>query len=266
MSKQSPTSDALLAKVKSRLKGLQDNTKRATGTWKPQPGEQTIRLVPYKFTDFPFIELYFHYDLAKENLLSPVSSGNPDPVVEYAEKINSEGTRESWLLSRKLMPTMRTYVPVIVRGEEDKGVKFWGIGKRTYEEILQIMDDSDYGNIFDPHTGTDLKVTFITADEAGNKYGKINVNAKRNASPLGDSDAQIEKFLNDQKPITDIYKEKTYDELMEALKEWLKTDAEKADTETTDIKEAPTVTEEDKNVVKKAGEKFDEFFNKDKSE
>jgi len=261
---KSPTSDALLAKVKNRLKGLQENTKRTSGTWKPK-GEHVIRLVPYKFADYPFIELYFHYDLSKEHLLSPTSFSNPDPIVEYAEKIKAEGTRESYLLSLKLTPTMRTYVPVIVRGEESQGVRFWGIGKRTYEEILQIMDDPDYGNILDPHTGTDLKVTFVSAQESGTKYGTISVQPKRNTSPLADSEELIDKFLNEQKAISDVYKEKTYDELKEALLKWLESDTKEEEVaEPSQAEEAKMSEEDEKNVVKKADDAFNKFFDGDK--
>ena len=38
-------------------------------------------------------------------------------------------------------PKMRTYVPVLVRGKESEGVKFWGFGKLVYQELL----GDDYG-------------------------------------------------------------------------------------------------------------------------
>jgi len=253
--------DALLSSVKNRLKNLQDSNKRTAGIWKPT-GDHTIRLLPYKFADFPFVELYFHYDLGKENLLSPISFGDPDPIVKYAEKIKSEGTKESYILSRKLMPTLRTYAAVIVRGEEDQGVRFWGFGKQTYEEILKLMDDPDYGNILDPHTGTDLKVSFISAEDAGNKYGKITVKGARNSSKLSSDEATIQKWLSNQKPITDIYKVKTYDELMDSLRDWLES---KDDNETTASKETESKKEpvtDDTNIVSKASDAFNKYFNK----
>lgn len=261
------TSDALLASVRNKLKNLQDSNKRTVGIWKPT-GEHVVRLLPYKFSDFPFIELYFHYDLGKENLLSPTSFGDPDPIVQYADKIKAEGTRESYILSRKLMPTLRTYAAIIVRGEEDQGVRFWGFGKQTYEEILKTMDDPEYGNILDPHTGTDLKVSFMSAEEAGNKYGKITVKGARNSSKLAPNDETIQKWLNNQKPITDIYKVKTYDELMESLKTWLdskdETDAATTGThESAEAKSKPTV--EEVNTVSKATEAFSKYFPKDKN-
>ena len=33
-------------------------------------------------------------------------------------------------------PKMRTYVPILVRGAESEGVKFWGFGKQVYTELF----------------------------------------------------------------------------------------------------------------------------------
>ena len=34
---------------------------------------------------------------------------------------------------------MRTYVYVLVRGEESEGIKFWGFGKTVYQELLKLF-------------------------------------------------------------------------------------------------------------------------------
>ena len=36
-------------------------------------------------------------------------------------------------------PKLRTFVPVVVRGEEGEGVRFWGFGKTVYQEILVTL-------------------------------------------------------------------------------------------------------------------------------
>lgn len=256
----------ILDLVKKRLRQFSDASNKSSGLWKPT-GEHTIRLVPYKYSDYPFIELYFHYDFAGKNLLSPISFDLPDPIVETAEKLKASGDKESYKLAMKLYPKMRTYVPVLVRGEEDQGIRFFGMGKTVYEEILKIMDDPDYGNIFDPYTGTDLVITYQTPEEVGNDFGKTSIRAKRNTSRLADSDEKIEEYLNNQKPITDIYKMYTYDELFEILKEWLNSDRE-VDTEEKPKKSAVSdkvsdseEREEDyTDAVKKADEAFDKLF------
>jgi len=58
-----------LEAIKRKLNQLQSQTKRQDFLWKPEPGKQQIRIVPYQHNkDNPFQELYFHYDLGKKEL------------------------------------------------------------------------------------------------------------------------------------------------------------------------------------------------------
>ena len=83
--------------------------------------------MPYKHQpDNPFIELFFHYQINNRTYLSPKSFGRPDPIVEFAEKLTRSGDKDDYRMGRSLMPKMRTFVPVIVRGEEAEGVRFLG--------------------------------------------------------------------------------------------------------------------------------------------
>ena len=124
--------------IKKRLTQLQATNNRTSNLWKPQPGKSQIRIVPYKHnTDSPFIELFFHYDLGGKSYLSPMSFGRPDPIEEFAQKLKGSGSKEDYQLSRKLEAKMRTFAPVIVRGEEKQGVKFWGFGKTVIKNYYQ---------------------------------------------------------------------------------------------------------------------------------
>ena len=248
-----------LDKMKQRLKSLQEATNKTSGLWRPT-GKHQVRIVPYKFNkENPFIELWFHYDLGGKNYLSPKSFGDPDPILEFSDKLKATGDPESYKLSRKLMPKLRTYVPIVVRGEESQGVKFWGFGKNNYEEIMQIMTDEEYGDIVDPVTGTDLEVSYTSPEESGTTYGKINVIAKRTSTKLSDNAALLDKLMNDQKNITDIYKVLTYDELKDALEEWLNSmDDDGGDT----VKEEESISVSDieSTDVEKATEDFAKLF------
>ena len=87
--------------------------------WKPEPGKQVVRIVPYQYSpDFPFIELKWHYDFNgdKVSYLSPSSINERDPIVELANRL--EKVKETWQKGRKMQPKLRTYVPIIVRGKE----------------------------------------------------------------------------------------------------------------------------------------------------
>ena len=81
--------------------------------------------------------------------LSPVSFGRPDPINEFAGKLKSTGEKDEWIQGKRLEPKMRTFAPVLVRGKEQEGVKFWGFGKTVYQELLGFIADPDYGDISD---------------------------------------------------------------------------------------------------------------------
>jgi len=257
MAKQNP----LLAQVRKTLKGLQENTKKTEGLWKPT-GEHTIRIVPYKHADYPFIELYFHWGIDNKNYLSPKSFGHADPFEEFADKLLATKDKQSYQLSKSLRAKLRVYVPILVRGEESEGVRFWAFGRNTYEEILKIMSDPDYGDITDVHNGTDLVLLFQTPEEAGNSFGKTSIRAKRNTSPLAESEKLISKYLEEQKQITDIYKELEYDELKEVLESWIANKPEEKVAE--DAEEKEEVIKESAETVKKAEDAFTKLFNEDK--
>ena len=77
-----------LEAIKRKLNQLQTTGARRDNLWKPEPGKQVVRIVPYQHDrNNPFQELYFHYDLCKKNYLSPVTNGKDDPVVEFCEKL-----------------------------------------------------------------------------------------------------------------------------------------------------------------------------------
>ena len=74
--------------VRKRLKNLQANTNRNSFLWKPEPGDNNVRIVPYQHNkENPFVELYFYYDLGKKSYLSNYTFGEPDPIVEFSDKL-----------------------------------------------------------------------------------------------------------------------------------------------------------------------------------
>ena len=88
--------------IRNKLNKLQTTNQRVSNLWKPEPGKNQLRIVPYQHNkDNPFMELYFHYDLGKRNFLSPVTFGEPDPVVEFAEQLKSSGNSDDWKLGKK---------------------------------------------------------------------------------------------------------------------------------------------------------------------
>ena len=251
--------------VRKRLAQLQTSSTRTTNLWKPQPGKSQIRIVPYKLNpDTPFIELFFHYDLGGKSYLSPVSFGRPDPIEEFADKLKSSGNREDWRLGKKLEAKLRTFAPVVVRSEEQEGVKFWGFGKTVYQELLSVIADPDYGDIADPINGRDVVVEFKTAEEIGASFPKTTIRVKPNQTPITEDRTLLKNLLDEQKDIREIYSELTYDELAEALQSWLNPNEDGGDEEKKEVKKttSTTISQAAVQSTTNAGSAFDDLFNK----
>ena len=244
--------------IRKRLGQLQTTNNRTSSLWKPQPGKTQIRIVPYAFNkDNPFIELFFHYNLNNRSYLSPISFGRPDPIEEFAQKLKASGNKEDYQLSKKLEAKMRTFAPVIVRGEENEGVRFWGFGKTVYQELLSIIADPDYGDITDPVNGRDVVVEFISAEETGASYPTTKIRVKPNQTSISDDPTILEKVKSSQKDIRDIYQELSYEELTNVLNEWLNPSEDSSSDETTETQSQSF----EQNKAKDTSEAFDELFN-----
>ena len=246
--------------IKNRLSQLQTTNTRTSNLWKPSPGTQIVRIVPYKFNqDNPFIELYYHYDLGGKNYLSPISFGRPDPIEEFAQKLKSSGSKDDYRLGRKVEAKMRTFAPVIVRGEEKEGVRFWGFGKTVYQELLSIIADPDYGDITDTTNGRDVAVEFKTAEETGKSFPATSIRVKPNQTPITEDASVLETIKESQKNITEIYQERSYDELTQALSEYLNGDSSsEEETKKEEVKETVPASSYDK---KETSDAFDDLFN-----
>ena len=241
--------------IKNRLNQLQTTTSTKNSFWKPEPGKTQIRIVPYKFNkDNPFQELFFHYQFENKTMVSPVTYGRPDPINEFSTKLKSTGVKDDWIQGKRLEPKMRTYAPVIVRGQESEGVKFWGFGKTVYQELLSIIADPDYGDITDPINGRDITVEKQTPAEAGNQYGKTTIRVKPNMTPLTENKEQLKSMIESQVDINELYTEPSYDELKEVLDRYMNPEATEEETEEESTEEPVATT------VSDAGDAFDELF------
>ena len=252
-----------LTKIKSRLESLKSTQNKTTAVWKPNPGKNVIRIVPYAHNpENPFIELLFHYNMNGKTYLSPATFGRPDPIVEFANKLKKSGDKEEWKTGRSLEPKLRPYVPVLVRGAEHEGVKFWGMGKQVYQEILSIIADADYGDITDLKAGRDIVVEFKTAEETGKSFPETTIRVKPNQTPAFDpSDAALKEKVKNQKNVTELFPELSYEELASVMDTWLNSsqenaeDAEPAATTATEETEAAPAAPAPKSATAKAAVK-----------
>ena len=86
-----------LEKMRSKLEALQNRgEKKDSAFWRPEDGEQTIRIVPTADGD-PFKDYWFHYNVGNNpGFLSPKKNfGEDDPLNDFVRKLFNEGTEES---------------------------------------------------------------------------------------------------------------------------------------------------------------------------
>ena len=276
--------------IRAKLNALQTQNSRPSGEarknvfWKPAVGKQTIRIVPSVYNKSnPFSELFFHYGIDKNPIISPTNWGEKDPIVELAKQLRQSKDKESWRLARKLDPKMRVFVPIIVRGEESEGVKLWGFGKEIYMELLSMVEDEDIGDYTDIISGRDLNLTTVGADTTGTGFNKTTVRARTKESVLTEDQALLQIILNDQPDPLKVFSRMSFDDMKSVLQKWLVPEEEEGSiisepaTTFDDAKPAATATEElpwkkpanpftletqGKKVESKA-DKFDSLFNDD---
>jgi len=211
-----------LAAIRKRVQELSGQRRNSSvQLWKPGVGEYKVRGLPWKNAPdgMPFIERRFYYIGNNPGILAPSQFGKPDPINDLLRKLYSTGKPEDRLLAKKLQPKMRAYMPIIVRGEEDKGVLVWSFGKMVYQELLGMFTDEDAGDILDPEAGFDLKVNISQAQSK--QFMDTTVKARPKASKLHEDPEQVKKWLDAVPNIDDMYRQKTPQEIEKILNDWL---------------------------------------------
>lgn len=215
--------------------------------WKPQVGKTVIRILPLKSNPtYPFQEVFFHYNIKPFSFLALNNFGESDPIVKFAEELKATKSKENYQLANSLMPKMRVFVQVIVRGEEEKGVRLWEFSKETYTQLLGIMADEDYGDITSITDGFDITIEGKADTYKGKPVVKISsIRPKPKQSPISSKSTEAENWLQNQVDLFSLHRRHSYDEIKKFLEEWINKDSEteaKTETEAKVETEAKTET------------------------
>lgn len=240
-------------------KGKSNNEEKLKYFFKPGIGKHLIRFVPLKSNpENPFIELYMHYQFGKKTILSPINYGEKDPIVEFAKNLGKSSDPEDWKLAKKIKPKMRVFAPVIVRGEEDKGVRFYEFGTQIYTTLMALAADEEIGDFTDVLNGLDFKLDVVK----GATYQESSIRPSMKASKLSDDAKQIEKWLNDQLNPIDYYSRFTFDEIKGFLEDFLNPIEESVTATTTTEAHTAFATKEPVKVKKEVvtESEFDQLF------
>ena len=214
------------AKMKQKFQALQGKggDSKQNVFWKPQDGDQSIRIVPTADGD-PFKEFHFHYNVGKNaGFICPKKQHGKDcPVCNFAWHIYNEAKdnndAETLKLAKSLFPKKRFFSPVVVRGEEDQGVRLWGYGKMAYTELIQLVLNPDYGDITDVEGGTDLTINY--GKPAGASFPVTKIQPRRRPSAIAESKEDIQAILDGVPGFEENFNVKTSEEIEEMLSNFL---------------------------------------------
>ena len=156
----------------------------------------------------------------KTGFLCPKKNfGDECPVCDFVSKLYNDGDDDSVQMARKLVAKSRFFSPVVVRGEDAEGVKVWGYSKTVYEGLLQLVLNPDYGDITDPHNGTDLVLTYGKAP--GAMYPSTNITARRKTTAISADSDQMSEYLDSEPDFDNLFEVKSKEDVTAILDRFL---------------------------------------------
>ena len=161
--------------------------------------------------------------------------GEPDPICDFATtcwneytKTNDESYKEMF---KTMAPTLRVYVPIVVRGQEDKGIRWWSISPRTtYKEVLNHVRSGLRQNvdITDATEGLDLMVTVEPGFNGWLMPTTITTALK--PTPLAGTKAEIETIIDSVTEVETLFEYSPVEEMKIALDKHINPNADDSDS------------------------------------
>jgi hypothetical protein len=229
--------------LRRKLNQLTGQNKKSNLTWRPEEGrEYQIRVLAFPNNDGqPFVDRWYYYGIGGERapaIMSPHQFGMKDPIQELINRLREDGTDESRELCKKLYPKMRSFAAIVVRGEEDKGVRLWSFGKMIYQDLIKLMLDEDYGDITDPDSGRDLKIS--VTKQPGKTFADTKVTPRATQTPLSKDPGQAKQWMSTIPNMKDYDEILSADEIEKRVNDWLNgsTSAASEPTRRTEVTDA----------------------------
>jgi hypothetical protein len=276
--------------LKEKLQQLNRRTNNSNDIWKPKD-EHEVRLIPYPHGPEPFNEIHFHYEVGESPAIvcPKLNFGEDCAVCDFADRLKSwkdkngrdkpEVLRKSdFETFKKIQAKARVYVPMVERGKESEGPKFWGVTPNQSLEILQVCADSDRLSelgldandtkraldvIFRTDLAYDLKVSFRKPGEKGNtkSFTQIVITGGIKAKPLSKDKAQAQELLAAVKNIKDLFPPVSSDDVAKALNRWVSGGrSEESVVAESKPAEQKYKTNSSEDAGKKGGKTIDEAF------
>ena len=216
-------------KAKQRMKQLQQTRKDFSKiSYGLKYGENVLRFVTPPDQDWPFIygSWYSSGKFSKQYFVSPTMYDEPDPIIQQLELLKNSGNEDDAAVAKKLFPTRRVFGLVLVRGEEDKGIRWIDFPQKVEKQLVTFILNAQYGDITDIKGGTD----FIITKTKGAQFPEYSVVPKRSASPLLQDKQKISELFNSIPDFKDAFKHYSYEEMEQLWNKYLEGDTSKIES------------------------------------
>lgn len=191
------------------------NNKGGGIVWRPEEGEQEIRMLPHPDGD-PFRDFYIHYNVARGGVLCPKRNfDEPCPICDFASDLwrNAESD-EDRAQAKKLFVKQRFFSAIVVRDNEEMGPKLYSYGEKAYKELLDLALNPKIGDFTCVEQGQDFTLKYEKPKTPGafpqttltllpvrsalveNKSGKVDQKAvKELLEAAPDVDSAVHEYL-----------------------------------------------------------------------
>lgn len=245
--------------LRDRLSQLNRSTNKSANLWKPKD-EHDVRMVKNPHSDEPFQELYFHNDIGEQMpILCPkMNSGKDCPICEFADKLKAwkdpstgndkpEATRKAdFEIFKKIQAKARVFVPVVERGHEEEGAKWWSMTPAQAQSALEIcLDgdrleemgiDKDDGEgaskiLFGEKKGYDIHVSYAKPGEKNNakSFTQITLKGRIKPSALAKDEAAVKKIVESIKKLSEVFPEPDEKEVKRAFDKFVNAGGKEAE-------------------------------------
>lgn len=132
--------------------------------WKPKVGENVIRILPSNREDGNFAyhsQLHHEFKVEGQARAFPCLSvfNKPCPVCKTISYFDTDNDPDIKELIGKMTPRHAYLMNILDRSnKESSAVLIFSAAKTVMREIMQYMNDEEYGDITDPDEGRDVKL------------------------------------------------------------------------------------------------------------
>lgn len=194
-------------RVKVDLKEVTFNPKKGK---LPEEGLD-IRIVP-PLEGKAYQKIDFHWNIGTSKMVvCPSLYGRPCPICEYLDTLPDSDDK------KKKMAKTRHFLPVIIRGKEHEGPKWWGFSKTVLNTIAGFYKNKYYGDVSHVSQGNDINITFPADSDTPNLM-PIPVKSPLMVDEHGlQDDEKINTLRSLVKPLNDVFIELPYDAIQKIL-------------------------------------------------